>query len=78
MKGTRLPKIGELVEFHSLFEQERLRGIVIWVPDETEIAAQIKNNPNHDSFLFKVITQDGLDDYWTEWEWNYIDIENDS
>ncbi len=76
MKGARLPKIGELVEFCSLFKEERIIGIVTWAPDEDEIARRLKNNVNHDSFVFKVLTQQGEVDYWTEWEWNYIDTNN--
>ena len=74
MEGARLPKIGELVEFSSLFKEERTIGIVIWVPSDDEINEKLKNDVHHDTFIFKVLTQHGYDDYWTEWEWNYIDI----
>lgn len=76
MKGARLPKVGDLVEFSSLFKEERLVGIVTWVPDGDEVTEKLKNDSHHDTFLFKVLTQHGLDDYWTEWEWNYIDIQD--
>jgi len=73
MEGARLPKIGELVEFSSLFKEERIVGIVTWVPDEVEVAKKMQSDVHHDTFLFKVLTQQGEIDYWTEWEWNYID-----
>lgn len=73
MKGARLPKIGELVEFCSLFKEERVIGIVTWVPDCDDVAKKLKDDVHHDTFTFKVLTQQGEVDYWTEWEWNYVD-----
>ena len=77
MTGARLPRVGELVEFCSLFECDRIIGIVVWVPDEQEIREKIEKNTQIDAFFFKVITKGGVEDYWAEYEWNYIDTEDD-
>ena len=77
MYRVRLPKVGELVEFSSLFKEERIIGIVTWVPSEEEIIEKLKRNISSSAveltFYFKVMTKDTQDDYWTEHEWNYVE-----
>ena len=77
MHRVRLPKVGELVEFSSLFKEERIIGIVTWVPSEEEIIEKLKRNISSSAveltFYFKVMTKDTQDDYWTEHEWNYVE-----
>jgi hypothetical protein len=73
MYRVRLPKVGELVEFCSLFKEERIMGIVTWVPSEEEVIEKLKRDSSVDAFFFKVMTKDVQDDYWTEYEWNYVE-----
>ena len=47
MYRVRLPKVGELVEFSSLFKEERIIGIVTWVPSEEEIIEKLKRITDH-------------------------------
>jgi hypothetical protein len=76
----RLPKVGELVEYHSIFEEDRLRGIVISVPSQEEIdRAWLNLSPESTrdpDVFFTVMTETSEVESWTEWEWNYIDNED--
>lgn len=48
-------------------------GIVTWVPSEEEVIEKLKRDSSVDAFFFKVMTKDVQDDYWTEYEWNYVE-----
>ena len=78
----RIPEVGRLVEYYSIFEEERVSGIVINVPTDEEIN-KIWNCVSPEStrspdIYFEVLTARGEIERWGEMEWNYIDSEDDT
>ena len=78
---TRLPEVGRLVRLHSLFEDGQINAIVVWIPSEDEVREKWKKlspeSMRDPEICFRVLTQEGEEEYWTEWEWNYIDNEDE-
>jgi hypothetical protein len=77
---ARLPETGRLVRFHSMFEADALVAVVVWVPNEEEVKEKWeKISPESlrdPEICFRVMTQTGEEEYWSEWEWNYIDTDD--
>ena len=77
---ARLPELGRLVRFHSMFESEALVAVVIWVPSEEDVKEKWKKispeSLRDPEICFRVLTQAGEEEYWSEWEWNYIDTDD--
>jgi len=63
--GRRLPKVGEIVQYYSLFLKDRLNGIVV------EIHEPLPTIGHEDLVYFSVMTNEGKLEKWNELEWNY-------
>ena len=63
--ARRLPKVGEIVQYYSLFSRDELKGIV------TEIHEPIPTIGQVDLVYFSVMTNEGKLEKWNELEWNY-------
>ena len=76
----RMPEVGRLVEYHSMFEEDKVVAVVISVPTDEEIdkmwSSISPESVRSPEIYFEVLTMDGEIDHWNEWEWNYIDSED--
>ena len=61
-------------------DSETITALVIWVPSEDEVKEKWKKlspeSVRDPEICFKVLTQAGEEECWSEWEWNYIDTDD--